>query len=311
MAALPHTQAGFGSSAIGIDGLRWFVLAADAGSLTHAARKSNVAQSTVSRALLRLEVALGLELVVRNGRSFRLSEAGERLLPVAREVLADIEGLARLAGEAREGVFGLVRLSLCTTLGRHVLLPKLMEWCSARRQVRLDIRLEERDVDPRTDGLDVVVRAGRPRDSDVRRTMLGDYGHVLVASPEYASRRGLPNDPSELKDHDVLAMRLERVWSSWPFRRARESMSVEVVPKVVLTDADALSELVAKGHGLTVLPDYVAEPELARGRQIRVLPAWTLPRIPVYAFHSPSKRLSRVVAEVLEVSKRALQERTR
>lgn len=298
-------------SQLSLETLRWFVLAAEAGSLSRAARQAGVAQSTVSRALARLEATLGLELVSRSGRAFRLNDAGVLLLPLAREVLGDVEGLARVAGEARGAVGGAVRLSLCTSLGRHVLLPALVAWRAQRPQAILDVRLEERDLDPRTAGVDLVVRAGRPKDSELTRTLLGDYGHVLVASPAYLRRRGAPEDPSALDPsaggaHDTVAMRLERVWSSWPFQRGRESMHVSVLPRLTVTDADALRDLACAGQGLTVLPDYLAAPALDAGDLVRVLPDWTLPRIPVHAFHAPTRKLPRVIAEVLDAARRAV-----
>src|SRR5688572_6982235 len=136
MAAMHHTQASIDVSQLSLETLRWFVLAADCGSLSRAARTAGVAQSTVSRALSRLESALGLELVARSGRAFRLNDAGARLLPLAREVLGGVQGLARAAGEAQGMLGGVVRLSLCSSLGRHVLLPHLSKWRSHRPEVR-------------------------------------------------------------------------------------------------------------------------------------------------------------------------------
>jgi len=286
--------------------LRWFVLAADAGSLSRAARQAGAAQSTVSRALARLETTLGLELVTRSGRSFRLSDAGAVLLPLAREVLGDVEGFTRMAGEARGVIGGVVRLSLCTSLGRHALLPALLAWRRERPEVTLDVRFEERDLDPRTAGIDLVVRAGRPKDSELARTLLGDYGHVLVGSPTYLRRRGTPEDPQSLRAHDTVAIRLERVWSTWPFLRGRQPSTVSVVPKISVTDADALLDLALAGQGLTVLPDYLAASAIRTGELVALLPGWTLPRIPVHAFHAPTRKQPRIIVEVIDTVRRAI-----
>lgn len=306
MAGLRNARPAIDLSKLSLETLRWFVLAADAGSISRAARRAGVAQSTVSRALTRLEATLGIELVRRSGRAFRLNDAGAALLPLAQEVLGDVEVMARVAGEARGALSGVVRLSLCTSLGRHVLLPSLVAWRAESPGVSLDVRLEERDVDPRAAGLDLVVRAGRPKDSDLTRTLLGDYGHVLVASPAYLERRGAPDDPAALGAHDTVALRLERVWSTWLFQRGGESRRVTALAKVTVTDADALRDLACAGLGLTVLPDYLAAPSLRRGELVRVLGEWAIPRIPVHAFHAPTRKVPRVVAEVLDVARLAV-----
>jgi len=286
---------------LGLEPVRWFVAAAEAGSLSRAARQANVAQSTVSRALGRLEAALGLELVSRSGRAFRLTDAGAALLPVARDALANVEEMARIATDARGVAGGAVRLDLCTALGRHVLLPALATWHAERPSVTLHVRFDELEVDPRATGVDIVVRAGRPKDSALARTSLGDYGHVLVAAPGYLRRRGTPRSPDDLRDHHVIAMRLERAWTSWPFRRDTELVTASVVPRITVTDADALRELACDEAGLTVLPDYLAAPALRAGALVHVLGAWTLPRIPVHAFHHATRRAPRAVTEILDV----------
>jgi DNA-binding transcriptional LysR family regulator len=296
---------------ITLDALRWFVRVAEAGSISRAARRANVAQSTVSRALARLEKSIGLELASRSGRTFRLTDMGLHLLPHAQAALGSVESLQRAAAESKGFASGTVKLSLCTTLGRHVLLPRLSAWIATRAGVRLDVRLEESDVDPRVGGVDLVVRAGRPRDSELSRTSLGDYGHVLVAAPRYLKRRGAPSHPRELETHDTIALRLERVWSTWPFRHGAHEVRVSVAPRVTVTDSGALLDLACAGEGLTVLPDYLALPAFRAKTLVPVLEPWLLPRIPVHAFHAPTRQLPRVVVEALDEIRRAMRLATR
>jgi DNA-binding transcriptional LysR family regulator len=283
----------------GLDGLRWMVRAADAGSLSKAARRARVSQSTVSRAIARLEASLGVRLFERNGRSFRLTDAGSGLVGRAQSLLQDIEAFERFAAESRGAMRGVVRLSLCTTLGRRVLLPRLLAWSAELEAVTLDVRFEERDLDPVAGGVDIVVRAGRPADSQTHRTVLGDYGHVLVAAPSYLERRAAPGHPDDLAGHATLAVRLERVWSTWPFLKGAREARVSVQPRLVVTDAEALVEAAVRGAGVTVLPDYLAQGEIASGRLLALLDGWSLPRIPVLAFHGPTRRLPRLVRAAL------------
>lgn len=292
-------------SALSLELLGWFVLAADAGSLSRAARQAHVAQSTVSRAVGRLESLLGVALFMRSGRTFQITDTGALLLPHAREVLGGLDAFARAADQARGGLRGLVRMSLCTTLGRCVLLPRLAGWRASRPDVHLDVRLEEIDLDPRSAGMDVVVRAGRPKDSEAHRTPLGDYGHVVVAAPSYLRRRRAPSSPNELPTADTLAIRLDRPWTTWPFHRGHDVERVVVTPAITVTEADALCELACSGAGITVLPDYLAAQHIGRGDLVALLSDWSLPRIPVFAFHLPKKRLPRIVVEVLAVLQEA------
>ena len=61
----------------------------------------------------------------------------------------------------------------------------------------------------RLECLDAIVRAGRPTDSELRRTYLGDYGHCVVAAPSYTRRHDAPTTPADLDQHSTIAVRLE------------------------------------------------------------------------------------------------------
>lgn len=289
-----------------LEALRWFVRSAEAGSLTRAATRAHVAQSTVSRAIARLERTTGLQLFYRTGRSFGLTEAGTHLLPRAQVLLKDLEALTQTVAEAHGAVRGLVRVNLCRALGRYVLTPALLGWARKHEEVSLELSFGEREIDPRVTGVDLVVRAGRPRDSEVHRTALGSYGHVLVAASSWVKRHGLPENPIELEQLPTVAMRLERVWSTWQFHRGAKVARVVTAPRISVTDADALVVAVREGLGATVLPDFLAQ-ALIEGRElVRLCVAWDIPRMPVFAFHEPRRRLPRLAREALDVLARLL-----
>ena len=104
----------------------------------------------------------------------------------------------------------------------------------------------------------------------------------------------------------MVAIRLERVWSTWPFSRGSEAARVEVTPQLVVTHADMLDDLVRRGEGVTVLPDFVAAKGVADGSLVPLLAEWALPRRPAYALHAPRKRLARIVEEVLDTLRDAM-----
>lgn len=296
-----------GPSDLRLDDLRWAARAADAGSLSVAARREHVAQSTVSRAIARLEAMLNVRLFERSGQVFQVTEAGEALLRRSREILEQVEALARAAAEADASLRGTLRLSLCTGLGRRVLLPHLADWSRNQADLVLDVRLEEREVDPLAAGVDIVVRAGKARDSAASRTVLGDYGHVLVAAPSLLEGRPRPRHPAELRAFPALTLRLERVWSTWPFRQNGREVRFAISPKLVVNDAESLLLGALRGDGVTVLPDHFVRDALKAGTLVALLPRWKLSRAPVLAFHAPKVRLSRLTREALQQLRVALE----
>lgn len=290
------------------DAIRWVLRVRAAGSVSAAARREKVAQSTVSRAIGRLEESLGVHLFVRTGQRLRMTDAGHSLLPQFARVLGDMRRLQQNATDLDGGMQGELSISLCSTLGRHVLLPALMTWLDATPGVTLDIRFEERWLDPRAEGLDLIVRAGKPPESDLRRTAMGRYGHVAVAAPAYLQRAGAPEDPDELSGHHTLAMRLERVWGTWLFQRGSTHRRVSTRPRVTVTTADTLVDATLHGAGITILPTFLARPHLKTGDLARVLEDWSIPTIPVFGLHAPSRKAPRIVREGLAVLKDAMQD---
>ena len=90
--------------AVTLDQLRTFIAAVDEGSFSAAGRKLRRAQSVVSQTLANLEVQLGIKLFDRSARYPRLTEEGRSLLPDARSVADNIDGLKARARAMREGL---------------------------------------------------------------------------------------------------------------------------------------------------------------------------------------------------------------
>ncbi|WP_374337327.1 LysR family transcriptional regulator [Methyloversatilis sp.] len=101
--------------------LELFVRMADAGSLSAAARQSQVTPAAASAALKRIEVAFGARLIERSTRSMRLTAEGELLRDHARRALGDIDDARALLGAGREALSGDIHLAAPSDLGRGAL----------------------------------------------------------------------------------------------------------------------------------------------------------------------------------------------
>jgi DNA-binding transcriptional LysR family regulator len=260
--------------------LHMLTVIAETRSLTQTARRLGVAKSSVSIRLKGLERTLGVPLVRRTTRSITLTPAGLQLVEETRPSFAHIErgiaGVRDLAGAPR----GLVRLTAPVALGRQHIAPAIPRLIERHPELRLELDLSDRFVNLTQEGFDLAVRhASRVPESHVA-TPLCETRSVLLASPTYLARRGVPDHPGELARHDCLLYLRDGGAPSWSFerreRRARtpERVSVPVRGPLRANNSEVLREAAAAGLGVGMLPDFSAWSGAAAGELVPVLPQW-------------------------------------
>jgi DNA-binding transcriptional LysR family regulator len=249
-------------------------------SLTQTARRLGVAKSSVSIRLKDLERVLGVLLVRRTTRSITLTAAGQQLVEETRASFVHIErgiaGVKDLAGAPR----GLVRMTAPVALGRQHIAPAIPRLLERYPELHLELDLSDRFVNLTQEGFDLAVRhASRVPDSHVA-TLLCATRSVLLASPRYLARRGVPEHPSELAGHECLLYLRDGGAPSWSFerreRRARvpERVSVPVRGPLRANNSEVLREAAAAGMGVGMLPDFSAWSGTQAGALVPVLPQW-------------------------------------
>ncbi len=258
--------------------LHMLTVIAETRSLTQTARRLGVAKSSVSMRLKDLERALGVPLVRRTTRSITLTPAGQQLVGETRGSFAHIEqgvsGVKDLAGAAR----GLVRVSAPVALGRQHVAPAIPALLRHYPDIRLELDLTDRFVNLVQEGFDLAIRhASRVPESHIA-TPLCESRSVLLASPDYLARRGLPEHPQELAHHECL-LYLRDGTPSWSFertvgRRRVERVSVPVRGPLKANNSEVLREAVSAGLGIGMLPDFTAWGGTASRELVQVLPAW-------------------------------------
>jgi DNA-binding transcriptional LysR family regulator len=260
--------------------LHMLTVIAQTRSLTQTARRLGVAKSSVSVRLKDLERMLAVPLVRRTTRSITLTPAGQQLVEETRASFLHIEqglaGVRDLAGAPR----GLVRLTAPVALGRQHIAPAIPKLLERYPELRLELDLSDRFVNLTQEGFDLAVRhASRVPESHVA-TLLCESRAVLLASPGYLARRGVPEHPGELSRHDCLLYLRDGGAPAWSFerreRRARapERVSVPVRGPLRANNSEVLREAAAAGMGLGLLPDFTAWSGAGSQELVPVLPQW-------------------------------------
>ncbi|CUI37190.1 LysR family transcriptional regulator [Achromobacter xylosoxidans] len=247
-----------------------FVIAAREGSLSAAARVLDMTPSAVSRIVARLEMRLGVQLIVRTTRSFRLTAEGEAFARSSRRILDDIaESESAIANQGCPR--GRVRISMAAAHGRMVVVPLLAEFVALNPGILIDMELSDELADVIGGRVDIAIRFGPLADSPLTARRLGDTGRSVVASPTYLARAGVPRKPTDLASHNCLDFSFPRAEPGWPFRDGDSDYVLPVSGNMTANNGETLVQLARDGVGVTRVGDFHIQDELASGRLVLLL----------------------------------------
>lgn len=251
-----------------------FCLAAEIGSFTGAALAAGVTPAAVSRSVSRLEARLGVRLFVRTTRSIRLTDGGLIYHRQCRGALNQmLEAERELMGQ-QQAPSGTLRISIPTTYGHYRILPLLPEFRRHYPQVQVDINLSNRNIDFVAEGYDMAIRVRAQPDSGLIARQLEDAALVVVATPDYLARVGVPQNLDDLAQHECIQFELpssgRRI--AWLFSDAGRPCEILARSAYVCSD-DVLGGVTLARHGAGLFQTYrfIVERELAEGALVEVL----------------------------------------
>lgn len=266
-----------------------FVRVVENGSFSGAAKQLNVGQPAVSKTIAQLEDRLQVRLLLRSTHGLTPTEAGQRFYERARRAIEEANEAELEARGAGAGLSGRLRVSAATTFARLHIVPHLPAFLKANPDLEIDVILDDRVIDLVAEGVDMALRMGELPDSAAVARKLASSQRSVIATPAYLERCGIPQSPAELGSHQALIY--SQASSGWTFKRGSAETSVSVHGRVRVSAAEGLRAAVLAHMGLTIASDWMFSPELESGAVRRVLEAWALPTIDLWAVF-PTGRLA-------------------
>ncbi len=285
--------------------LALFARIVDSGSFSLAAQRVDLPKSTVSRRIALLEAKLGERLLQRTTRKLTLTEFGASLLEHARKVVEEVEAAGALVQHRQLAPSGRLRISMpgdFANLGLTLMIAKFIERYPA---IVLELDLSPRRVDLVGENFDIAIRMGDlPDDSSLHARRVALEKIALYAAPSYIARRGMPQHPDELLDHDLLCLASRNGGAqSWRLTRGKTVWERDLPARLAANSPDLLARIACAGTGIAASSDLFAEESVAKGELVRVLPEWSLPEVTGWAVF-PGRRLmpakTRVFLDMME-----------
>lgn len=252
-----------------IEGIAAFVAVVEAGSVSEAARRLRLSKSVVSERLAELEKTLGAMLVHRTTRKLTLTEDGAAFLERAGRIVREMEDAVADMAERRGTLSGPLRIAAPVTFGRLHLGPALYPFLKAHPQIALTLGMEDRRVDPASDGYDAIIRHGAIADTRLVAWKLARSRRLLVASPDYIERHGKPASLSDLNDHRGVFY-TNRGAADWRFQTDEGTVIIRAMLGLGINNGDMLHDAAIEGLGIALLPAFIAGPTVRAGRLMEI-----------------------------------------
>ncbi|WP_047606929.1 LysR family transcriptional regulator [Rahnella aquatilis] len=285
-----------------IEDLRIFIAVVKAGNFTAAAEQLMLSKQYVSRRMATLEAGLNARLLNRNTRKLSVTESGQLFAQHAQRILDDIEEAERAVSPKRQALQGSYRISIPMSFGISHLSPLIAEFLGQHPAIQFQVELVDRYVDLVGEGFDIALRIGHLADSSLVARRLGELKRAICCSPEYLQRKGMPETPEDLLNHDCLRYGREGQ-TGWELELHGKRRLFEVRGPIVSNNGEVLRDAAVAGLGLVLLPEFIVGPALQYGALVRVLDAFhpgSLSLHAIYPQHRQRSEVTRVFLDFLQ-----------
>jgi len=268
-----------------------FVSIATRGSLSAAARAEGVTPAMMGRRIDALEERLGVKLMMRSTRKLSLTFEGSAFLEDCQRILNDLANAEASVSLGGVKASGHIKVSAPAGFGRRHVAPVVRDFLAANPEVTCSLDLSDRLVDLVNEGVDCSIRIGELSDSSLVSVRLADNRRVVVASPAYLARSGVPETPDDLLRHDCLSLDPQRGWVFEDTEAPGQTRTVKVSGRFECNDGTVLRDWALGGIGLAWRSMWEVERDLASGALVSVLDAYAAPPTGIYAVFPQNRRL--------------------
>lgn len=292
------------ATTIGFSEMQVFVAVVAEESFTGAAERLETDKARISRIVQRIEEKLGARLLNRSTRRVSLTEVGRDYFERASSILAAAEAAEAAVAQQSQEPKGRLKITASPEFGTTKVDGWIAAYLTKWPKVSVDAVYSIRLVDIIHEGIDVAIRIGTLEDSDLSARKLGEITYGLYASPDYL-KRSLPcRATGDLKHHDLI-MKKSSGRSTWNLVNGEITEKIVQAPRCALDNMIAAQNMALAGLGIAQLPQFMAQPYVAGGSLVRVLPEWAAIPMPVHAVFASTRYMDPKVRGFIDLCREA------
>jgi DNA-binding transcriptional LysR family regulator len=269
-----------------------FAKAVELGSFAEAPRALGSTRSAVSKTVMELEHLLGVRLLDRTTRRLRTTEAGLAYYERCGDILACVEETELQVSSLQAEPKGVLKVNGPTSFGARYLGPAVADFMAAYADLKIELSLTDRFIDPIEEGVDVTIRIAELADSSLIARKLAPARRIFVASPSYLARHSAPETPEDLARHACLTYGHTTTLQRWRIVRDGEAVMAPVQSVLCSNNGDVLRSASLNGRGIAFLPTFLVGPDIEAGRLQTVLDRFPQPELGVHALYASNRYLA-------------------
>ncbi len=275
------------------ESIRAFSQVVKEGSFAAAARKMQVSRSTVNKLVINLENQLGVQLLYRTTRQVTPTHTGQAFYERCIDILSSLEEAELAVSQEHSEPKGILKINAPMSFGISFLGSKIAEFMTRYTDVKIQLTLEDRFIDPIAEGYDLVIRIGLPLKSpSLIAHHITALPLVICAAPNYLKVNGIPSNPNELKNHSCLHYGYQTTGYQWQLINEDKEEQVSIDGVFCSNNGEVLRDAAVKGLGVVILPTFIVEKELERKELQIILPDYQPPELTLCVIYPVNRYLS-------------------
>ncbi|MDP0072220.1 LysR family transcriptional regulator, partial [Glaesserella parasuis] len=271
----------------------------ETGSFTATAERLEISKPMISRYVALMEEWLNARLFQRSTRKVALTDAGEQAVLFCQKIVNLTAEMEQEMMAQQGELHGLLRITSSQSFGAYHLIQTVNRFLQLHPKLNIQLLLNDQQMDLISERIDLAIRITNTPDPNFIARKLADCHSLLVATPEYLTKFGTPTQPEDLYQHHYLSHHnINR--KAWKCTQGEQEVLLDLNSRFTTNDTQALLNSVLDSNGIAMLPKYMLETELKRGKLQAVLTDWQLPTFSIYAMYPSRDKLPLAVRKLID-----------
>jgi LysR family transcriptional regulator, regulator for bpeEF and oprC len=285
----------------------FFLKIIEAGNISKAAALLHEPKAKLSRHLALLEEELGVQLVYRTTRQFKLTEAGRIYYQSSKEHMEALVQASLSLNKEGEEISGLLKITAPDDIGLHVVSKIIHEFAGIYPKVSFELQFTNEVLDLVKLGIDVAFRVGHFKDSTLIQKKVATVPFLVASSRKYLEKRPVLHDVDKLSSHETLGL-ISGQASGWRLHSKNKKKLVKLEHKILANNFMVIKDLVKEGHGIGYLPKFLCRNELNNGEVVQILKQWGDEGAPLQLVVPSQRKISPKVRSFMDFAAKKCQE---